>query len=134
MKPQSTDDALTREIRNLEMRIWDAYRRGDFGAHNALLSQHYRAVHPDGSIHGKPNAQQFASEPLTAFRFSEFIAEPLGEDFALVSYTADVEGPGPGGEQVQARFVVGEVWAREEGKWKVRKYQPTVVPVGKDRR
>ena len=66
--------------------------------------------------------------------FSEFIAEPLGEDFALVSYTADVEGPGPGGEQVQARFVVGEVWAREEGKWKVRKYQPTVVPVGKDRR
>jgi len=132
MKPRTADDALTREIRDREMRIWDAYRRGNIGAHNSLLSEHYRAVHPDGSIHGIPDAQQFASEPLSAFRFSEFVAEPLGEHFALVSYTADVEGPGPGGQRIQARFVVGEVWAREGGEWKVRKYQPTVVPAGKN--
>jgi Domain of unknown function (DUF4440) len=131
MKPQTTDDALTREIHDREMRIWEAYRRGDLDGHNALLSEHYRAVHPDGSIHGIPKAPEFASEPMSAFRFSEFVAEPLGENFALVSYTADVEGPGPGGRRIGARFVVGEVWVREEGEWKVRKYQPTVVPAGK---
>jgi ketosteroid isomerase-like protein len=109
------------------MRIWDAYRRRDIVEHNALLSDDYRAVYPDGSIHPKPTRHQFASEPMSSFKFSDFLAEPLGEDFALVSYIADVEGPGPGGRQVQARFVVGEVWAREAGEWKVRKYQPTVV-------
>jgi|SRR5689334_8247615 ketosteroid isomerase-like protein len=124
---KGADEGLTREIQEREMRIWDAYRRGDIAAHNALLSDHYRAVHPDGSIHGKPTSQQFASEPMSAFRFSDFLAEPLGESFALVSYIADVDGPGPGGKQLHVRFVVGEVWAREAGEWKVRQYQPTVV-------
>jgi len=127
----TTQDSLTRELRDREIRLWDAYRRGDVTAHNALLSPHYRAVHPDGSIHGTPTAQQIASEPMSAFRFSDFIAEPLGENFALVSYTADVAGPGPSGKELKVRFVVGEVWAREEGEWKVRKYQPTIVPAGK---
>ena len=109
------------------MRIWDAYRTGDVAAHNTLLSEHYRAVHPDGSIHGKPTAEQIASEPMSGFWFSEFVAEPLGDDFALVSYIADVKGPGPGGRLLKARFVVGEVWAREGGECKVRKCQPTVL-------
>jgi hypothetical protein len=124
---QTADEALTREIREREMLIWEGYRRGDVVGHNALLSERYRAVHPDGSIHGKPTAQQIASEPMSAYQFSQFVAEPLGNDFALVSYIADVEGPGPGGKQLHARFVVGEVWAREGGQWKVRTYQPTVV-------
>ena len=131
-KPQPTEAALTLEIRQREMRIWDAYRRGDIAAHNALLSENYRAVYPDGSIHGRPTAPHFASEPMTAFRFSDFLAEPLGENFALVSYIADVEGPGPSGNQLHVRFVVGEVWAREAGEWKVRKYQPTVVNLGRE--
>ena len=121
------DDALTRELHEREMRIWNAYQRADLVAHNALLSEHYRAVYPDGSIHGRPNAQQFASEPMSAFRFSDFRAEPLGENFALVHYLADVEGPGPDGKQLHVRFVIGEVWVREAGEWKVRNYQPTVV-------
>jgi hypothetical protein len=124
---EGSDERLTREIHEREMRIWNAYQRGDVAAHNALLARNYRAVHPDGSVHGKPTAQQIASEPMSAFRFSNFLAEPLGEDFALVTYVADVEGPGPGGKELHLRFVVGELWVREDGQWRVRSYQPTVV-------
>jgi ketosteroid isomerase-like protein len=127
MKTQAADDALTSEIHVREIRIWNAYQRGDVASHNALLSERYRAVHPDGSIHGKPTAQQIGSAPMSSFRFSDFHAEPLGENFALVNYIADVEGPRPDGKQLHVRFVVGEVWVREAGEWKVLNYQPTVV-------
>ena len=128
MKSGPADDPLTREIHAREMRIWDAYQHHDLMAHNALLSEHHRAVHPDGSIHGRPTAQEFAKEPMSGFRFSDFRAEPLGENFAHVSYVADVEGFGPDGKLLRARFVVGEIWVREAGEWKCRNYQPTVVP------
>lgn len=128
MKPAAADDLLTREIHAREMRIWNAYQHHDLAAHNALLSEQYRAVHPDGSIHGKPTPQEFVQQPMSGFRFSDFRAEPLGDNFAHVSYVADVEGPGPDGKLLHARFVVGEIWVREVGEWKCRNYQPTVVP------
>jgi len=128
MKPEPADDPLTREIKAREMRIWNAYRQHDLAAHNALLSEQYRAVGPDGSIHGRPAAQEFAKQPMSGFRFSDFRAEALGEHFAHVSYVADVEGPGPDGKLLHARYVVGEIWVLEAGEWKCRNYQPTVVP------
>lgn len=127
MNNQLPADSLTREIYEREVRIWTAYQHRQLAAHNALLADEYRAVHPDGSTHGKPTPDEFAKEPMSGFRFSKFCAESLGDHFAHVSYAADVEGPAPDGTLVRARFVVGEIWVREAGEWKCRYYQPTVV-------
>lgn len=98
-KPAKTGkaEALTDAIRPRMLAIWDHYKNQEAEAHNALLADDYQAVGPDGSFRsGKPMPQEIAEAPLTAFTLVQVKGVPLGPDAALMTYTAEVDGPSCG--------------------------------------
>jgi hypothetical protein len=120
-KPPVTD--LTQTISPLIHKIWDAYRKGDAPAHDALLADGYTEVHPDGSVHpGKPTAQEMQSAPIGEYLLSDLRVLPTGSETALANYQATVEIPGA---PKLGKFAVSEVWVKQEGHWKRRYYQAT---------
>lgn len=119
--------ALTEAIRPRLLAIWEHYKNQEAEAHNALLADDYQAVFPDGTLHSrKPTAEEIAQARMTAYTLLQIKAVPLGPDAALVTYTAEVEGPS-GGKVIHATYQVGEVWVRRAGEWKCRYYHGTPV-------
>ncbi|HYA24663.1 MAG TPA: nuclear transport factor 2 family protein [Terriglobales bacterium] len=119
--------ALTEAIRPRLQAIWQHYKNQEAAAHNALLADDYQAVGPDGTLRNrKPMPQEIAEAPLTAYTLVQVKAAPLGRDAALVTYTAEVDGPS-GGKIIHVTYQVGEVWVRQEGEWKCRYYHGTPV-------
>ena len=128
-KPGKTGnaDALTEAIRPRLLAIWEHYQKQEAEAHNALLADDYQAVGPDGSLRSrKPTPQEIAKAPLTAFTLVQVRAIPLGLDAALMTYTAEVDGPSDG-KMIHVTYQVVEVWVRRAGEWKCRYYQGTPV-------
>ena len=118
-------DALTRALAELIEKLWDAYLAVDEPAHSELLSDDYRAIHANGSIHtGKPSAQQIAAAPIEDYWLRELQAWPVGEEGAIASYTAEVEVR-RGLHAERRQFAVGEVWMKHSGQWKRRYYHAT---------
>lgn len=119
--------ALTEAIRPRLLAIWEHYKNQEADAHNALLADDYQAVFPDGTLHNrKPTAGEIAQARMTAYTLLQVKAAPLGPDAALVTYTAEVEGPS-GGKIIHATYQVGEIWVRRAGEWKCRYYHGTPV-------
>jgi hypothetical protein len=101
------DDAPTLTLAERVERIWEAYLAQDAPAHAALLADDYRAVHPDGSIHvGKPTVGEIAAAPIEDYWLRELQAWPVGEEGAIVSYSAEVEVRN-GLQAERHRFAVG---------------------------
>src|SRR5215469_6245181 len=128
-KPEKTAkaDALTEAIRPRLLAIWEHYKNQEAEAHNALLADNYQAVGPDGSLRSrKPMPEEIAKAPLTTFTLVEVKAVPLGPDAALMTYTAEVDGPS-GGNMIHVTYQVGEVWVRRAGEWTCRYYHGTPV-------
>ena len=118
---------LTRAIAERLTEIWDAYVRVDEESHNKYLTEDYRAIHPDGSVHiGRPSAAEMAVEPIEDYWIADLQAWPVGDDGAIVSYTAEVEVRT---ETTSGRFqfIVGEVWVRRDNQWKCRYYHATML-------
>lgn len=122
----SADGDVARTIAACNQQIWQAYLEKNVVGHNAILSG-YTSIHPDGSLHNAPpSAAAIASEPIAAFRFSQFRVSLLAEDAALATYIADVDTP-PGAQPAHVRFAAGTVWVKRRGQWKCRFYQGTTV-------
>lgn len=119
-------DALTETIAARHREMWDAYMRVDEPAHSACMTEDFRAVHPDGTVHvGRPSAKEIAATQIDDYWLTEMHAWPLGADAAMATYTAEVRvssGDAPAGLY---QFEVGEVWLVKEGNWKCRYYQAT---------
>jgi len=118
------DDPLTLALAERAERIWAAYLAQDAPAHSSLLADSYRAVHPDGSIHGKPTAAEIAAVPIEDYWLREFQAWPVGDDGAIVTYSAEVEVRREHHAE-RHRFEVGEVWMKQRGEWMCRYYHAT---------
>ena len=129
MEPTMSRAAPTLEatISDRMHRIWEAYRKGDLDAHNALLAEDYTAIFPDGSLHlRKPTLEEIRKSPMSSFALSDVHVVQVTPDTALASYIADVEGPIQG-KTVHIRWRVGELWVKRQGDWKCRSYQPTPI-------
>ena len=95
-------------------------------AHNAILSDDYRAVHHDRTLHPrKATAQEIAAAPIDQCLLTHLQAVAIAHDGALVTYIAEVV-VSSGGSPVTVKFAVGEVWARQASEWKCRYYQATI--------
>ena len=126
--PQATtNDEPTRAIGAQLHKLWDCYKNLDAAGHNAILTDDYTAVHPDGSIHHKPTAQQIAAAPIRGYSLTDLHAAPLAPGIALANYIAEVEA-GTAASPIHLKWVVGEVWINQAGVWKCRYYQPTPLP------
>src|SRR5580692_8832516 len=55
-----------------------------------------------------------------------FQVQPLGPDYAFVTYESSMQFPRTSTLRFR-RVFVGELWTRREGKWKMMRYQETQV-------
>jgi len=75
---------------------------------------------------GKPSAKEMAAAPIEDYWLRDMEAWPVGEEGAIVTYTAEVEvRSGLSAQRFQ--FAVGEVWMKHAGQWKCRYYHATML-------
>ena len=121
----ASQSELTQVLASNLRELWDAYLRVDEAAHSALLSDEFRAVHPDGTVHqGKPTAREIAAAPIEDYWLTELQAWPVGDEGAIATYTAEVEVR-QDLSAVRFSFSVGEVWIKERSGWKCRYFHAT---------
>ena len=121
------DNDLTRIFAWRLEEIWDAYVRVDADTHNKYLTKDYRAIHPDGTLHlGPPSAAEIAVAPIEDYWLADLQAWPVGEEGAIVSYTAEVQVRA-GAASSRLQFLVGEVWLRHGTDWRCRYYHATLL-------
>ena len=122
-----SENALTWMMAEKLRKVWNAWVHLDAAAHHELLTEDYRAVHPDGTVHmGRPSAAEMAAQRIEDYWLTELQAWPVGEEAAIVTYVAEVQLP----EEMAAqrfRLLAGEVWAKRAGKWKCRYYHATMA-------
>ena len=75
---------------------------------------------------GRPSAAETAAAPIEDYWLADLQAWPVGDEGAIVSYTAEVDVRN---QTCSGRFqfVVGEVWARRDKEWKCRYYRATLL-------
>lgn len=123
----ATDDVLTHTLAGRVKLLWDAHRSVDAARLNALLTDDYTAVHPDGTVHShKPTEQELTSEELDHYQLTRLRAVPIGSESALVTYMAGI-GIASHISPMAINVAVGEVWLKQSGDWKCRYYQATVL-------
>jgi len=121
------ENELTRAMGDSHRRMWDAYMVVDEETHSAMMTDDFRAVHPDGTVHlGKPTAAEIAATPIEDYWLRDMEAWPVGEEGTIVTYTAEVEVRN-GLEAQRHQFAVGEVWMKHSGQWKCRYYHATML-------
>jgi len=120
------ENELTRVLAEKHREMWNAYMRVDEAAHSSFITEDFRAVHPDGTVHiGKPSAKEIAAEPIEDYWLTEMQAWPVGEEAAIATYTAEVQVR-VDESSAGFKFEVGEVWLKVGGQWKCRYYHATM--------
>jgi len=119
------DDRLTRALADRIRGMWDAYMVADEPMHSEFLTDDFRAVHPDGTVHvGKPTLAEIRATPIEDYWLRELQAWPVGGEGAIATYSAEVEVR-TGRSARRFKFEVGEVWIKHAGEWKSRYYHAT---------
>jgi Domain of unknown function (DUF4440) len=123
----ATDDLLTQTLADRVRAVWEAHKSVDIARLNAVLTNDYTAVHPDGTVYSrKPTEQEIAAEEVDRYHLTQLRAVPIGPKSALVTYFAEV-GIASHIAPATVKFVVGEVWIKKFRDWKCRYYQATVL-------
>jgi hypothetical protein len=104
---------------------WDGWKNQDAASNNAVISEDFNSLWPDGSRHvGKPTAQQMSEQPIAGYRLSEFRVVPVAPDAALVTYFADIKIPS---DDLEHKMAAGEFWIKRNGQWIIRGYSGTLM-------
>jgi len=121
------ENDLTQLLAERLRKVWDAYLVADEEVLSGLLASDYRAVHPDGTVHlGKPNAKEMAAAPIEDYWLRNVEAWSVGDEGAIVAYTAELEVRN-GLSAQRLPFAVGEVWMKYGGEWKCRYHHATML-------
>jgi hypothetical protein len=115
----------------LEARVraaWAAFGKKDKDAYAKFLTDDFQAVEADGEgertrLHVLGEVEHcMYSEYLLQF----FQVQPLGSDSAFVTYESTMQFP-KGSALRLRRVFIGELWIRQNGDWKMMRYQETLV-------
>jgi hypothetical protein len=117
---------------SLEARVraaWEAFRKRDKDRYAEFLAGEFQAVEADGE--GERSRARILLEVehsmYTDYLLQLFQVEPLGPDYAFVTYEATIQFPA-GSAARYKRIFIGELWILRNGEWKMMRYQET--PVG----
>jgi hypothetical protein len=103
---------------------WEAWKNQDVPSNNAVISEAFTSISPDGIRRaGKSTAQQMAEQPISGYQLSEFRVLPVGADSALVTYFADIKTP----DGLEHHMAVGEFWTKQNGQWMIRGFSGTLM-------
>lgn len=124
----SADPKLSALLESKIKEEWEAFRKRDNKAYEAILADDFIAVEDDAQ--GARNKTQSANEVLqglvynyTLFAFKAF---SLCDNVAFVRYEVTVQFP-PKTQGHMMRIYVTEVWVKQGNEWKSWHYQDTKV-------
>lgn len=117
---------LTETVISLEKKMWDAFCCGDSRAFSSLVLPEAVMVIGGGRTTGRFYGQAISGVRLNCSHLEGFQVVPLGEDAALISYLASVDG-GPGSEDLSGVYQVSSVWVRRGADWKLIFNQDSVA-------
>jgi len=107
---------------------WAALLNKDKAAYAKFLADDFHAVEIDGD--GERTRSRVLAE-VDKVQFNDyvlqfFLVQPLGPDFASVTYESTMKFPRKSILRLR-RVFVGELWARQGADWKLMRYQETGV-------
>ena len=117
-------DLLESKVRT----AWAAFKKRDKAAYAAFLTDDFQAVEADGDGE-RPKAhllREVEHSMYTDYALQLFQVEPLGANYAFVTYESTMQFP-KGSATRFRRVFIGELWTKQNGEWKMMRYQETPV-------
>jgi uncharacterized protein (TIGR02246 family) len=107
---------------------WEAFKKKDKNAYAEFLTDDFQAVESDGDgerakLHVLREVEHCM---FTDYTLQMFQVQPLGPDYAFVTYESSMQFPRTSTLHFR-RVFVGELWSLHDGKWKMMRYQETQV-------
>jgi len=107
---------------------WAAFKNKDKNAYAEFLTDDFQAVESDGE--GERTKLHVLREVehcmYTDYTLQMFQVQPLGPEYAFVTYESSMQFPRTSTLHFR-RVFVGELWTQRDGKWKMMRYQETLV-------
>jgi ketosteroid isomerase-like protein len=107
---------------------WEAFKKKDKKAYAEFLTDDFQAVESDGE--GERTKLHVLGEVehcmYTDYLLQFFQVQPLGPDYAFVTYESSMQFPKSSALRFR-RVFVGELWTQRSGQWKMMRYQETTV-------
>ena len=107
---------------------WEAFKRKDRDGYAKLLTDDFQAVESDGE--GERTRLHVLGEVehcmYTDYLLQFFQVQPLGGDYAFVTYESSMQFPRNSALRFR-RVFVGELWTKRSGQWQMMRYQETLV-------
>ena len=107
---------------------WAAFKNKDKNAYGEFLTDDFQAVESDGE--GERTKLHVLREVehcmYTDYTLQMFQVQPLGPDYAFVTYESSMQFPRTSALHFR-RVFVGELWTQHDGQWKMMRYQETLV-------
>jgi uncharacterized protein (TIGR02246 family) len=107
---------------------WDAFKKKDKNAYAEFLTDDFQAIESDGDgERAKLHVLREVEHCMyTDYTLQMFQVQPLGPDYAFVTYESSMQFPRTSTLRFR-RVFVGELWTQSDGKWKMMRYQETQV-------
>lgn len=129
--PQSKAPVPSQLGRQLEAKVraaWDAFKKKDRNGYAQFLTDDFQAVEIDGDGE-RPKARVLGE--IEHCQFSDYLlqffnVQALGTDHAFVTYESTMRFPKTSVLHLR-RVFIGELWSRQDGDWKMMRYQETQV-------
>jgi uncharacterized protein (TIGR02246 family) len=107
---------------------WAAFKNRDKDGYAEFLTDDFEAVEADGD--GERSKARLLSE-VERSMYSDYLlqlfqVQPLGRDFAFVTYESTMQFP-TGSAPRYKRVFISELWTVRDGQWKMMRYQETPV-------
>jgi uncharacterized protein (TIGR02246 family) len=129
--PSSNAPARTKLAELLETNVraaWAAFGKKDKDSYAKFLTEDFQAVEADGE--GERSRRHVLGEVehcmYTDYLLQFFQVQPLGPDYAFVTYESSMQFPKNSALRFR-RVFIGELWTRQDDQWKMMRYQETVV-------
>lgn len=131
-KARSAGDVTQKTlVASLEARVriaWEAFKMRDKDKYATFLTDDFQAAEADGD--GERSKDRVLREVehsmYTEYLLQLFQVQPLGPGHAFVTYEATIQFPA-GSTVRYKRLFVGEIWTKQNGDWKMMRYQETPV-------
>jgi uncharacterized protein (TIGR02246 family) len=107
---------------------WATYQKKDKDGYAKFLTDDFQAVEADGD--GERTRLHVLGEVehcmYTDYLLQFFQVQPLGPDYAFVTYESTIQFPRSAALRLR-RVFIGELWTQQNGQWKMMRYQETLV-------
>jgi uncharacterized protein (TIGR02246 family) len=107
---------------------WAAFKKKDKDGYAEFLTDDFQAVEADGDgERPKPHILREVEHSMyTDYLLQLFRVQQLGPNYAFVTYESTMQFP-QGSATRYRRVFIGELWTKQEGQWKMMRYQETPV-------